>query len=77
MVLSPDGEWLATSLTDGTTTNLWLLPAGGGPMLQVSDFGLRSILIVRRVSWSADSKEVYAAVANCDADIVMLEGLIY
>jgi len=46
-------------------------------MLQVSDFGLRSILIVRRVSWSADSKEVYAAVANCDADIVMLEGLIY
>jgi Tol biopolymer transport system component len=75
MVLSPDGKWLAAPLTDGPTTNLWLLPASGGPMRQVTDFGQRSTLIVRRVSWSADSKEVYAAVADCDADIVMLEGL--
>ena len=76
MILSPDGKWLATPLTDGTTTNLWLLPANGGPMRQITDFGERSILIVRRVSWSPDSKQVYAAVADLDADVVMLEGLL-
>jgi Tol biopolymer transport system component len=76
MILSPDGKWLATPLTDGTTTNLWLLPAAGGPMRQVTDFGERSTLIVRHVSWSPDSKEIYAAVADRDADILMLEGLI-
>lgn len=76
MVLSPDGKWLAVPLTDGATTNLWLLPAGGGPMRQITDFGQRSTLIVRRVSWSADSTGVYAAVADCDADIVMLEGML-
>jgi Tol biopolymer transport system component len=76
MILSPDGKWLATSLTDGTTTNLWLLPSGGGAMRQITDFGERSTLIVRRVSWSPDSKQLYAAVAECDADIVMLDGLV-
>ena len=74
MVLSPDGKSLAVPLTDGGSTNLWLLPAGGGPMRQVTNFGRRSTLIVRRVSWSPDSKELYAAVAECDADIVMLDG---
>ena len=76
MILSPDAKWLASPLTDGTTTNIWLLPSDGGPMRQVTDFGQRSTLIVRRVSWSPDSKEVYAAIADCDADIVMLEGLV-
>jgi Tol biopolymer transport system component len=76
MVLSPDAKWLATALTDGTTTDLWLLPAGGGPMHQVTDFRPRSTLIVRRVSWSPDSKELFAAIADSDADIVMLEGLL-
>jgi Tol biopolymer transport system component len=75
MILSPNGKWLVTPLTDGTTTNLWMLPADGGAMRQITDFGQRSTLIVRRVSWSPDSKEVYAAVAECDADIVLLEGL--
>ena len=76
MILSPDRQWLATPLTDGTTTNLWLLPADGGPMRQVTEFGHQSKLIVRRVSWSPDGKQLYAAVADCDADIVMLEDLV-
>jgi Tol biopolymer transport system component len=76
MILSPDGKWLATPLIDGATTNLWLLPAGGGPLRQITDFGKRSTLIVRRVSWSPDSQQLYAAVAESDADIVMLEGLV-
>ncbi|MDP8979806.1 MAG: hypothetical protein M3O35_04355 [Acidobacteriota bacterium] len=76
MILSPDAKWLATPLTDGTTTNLWLLPADGGPMRQITDFGKRATLIVRRVSWSPDSKQLYAAVSDCDTDIVMLDGLL-
>jgi Tol biopolymer transport system component len=76
MILSPDGKWLVTPLTNGTTTNLWLLPAGGGAMRQVTDFGKRATLIVRRVSWSPDSKQLYAAVAECDTDIVMLNGIV-
>jgi Tol biopolymer transport system component len=76
MILSPNGNWLATPLTDRGTTNLWLLPAHGGTMRQVTDFGQRPISIVRRVSWSPDSKCIYAAVAEVEADIVMLNGLM-
>jgi Tol biopolymer transport system component len=76
MVLSPDRRWLAAPLNDGGTTNLWLLPAAGGDMRQVTDFGTRPVEIVRRVSWSPDSKYLYAAVAERDADIVMLDGLL-
>ena len=76
LILSPDGKWLAVPLTDGTTSNLWLLPAAGGEMRQVTDFGTRAVEIVRRVSWSPDSKQIYAAVAECDADIVMIDGLL-
>jgi Tol biopolymer transport system component len=73
--LSPDDRWIATPLKDGTTTNIWTLPTGGGPMRQITDFGRRAILIARSVSWSADSRSVYAAVAEMDADIVLLENL--
>jgi hypothetical protein len=31
---------------------------------------------VRRVSWSPDGKYIYAAVADTDADIVLLDGLL-
>ena len=74
-VLSPDGNWLAAPLLDRGTTNLWLQPVNGGPMRQLTDFGERSVLIVRRVSWSPDSKYIFAAVADTDADIVLLDGL--
>ena len=76
LIVSPDGRWLATPLTDGVTTNLWALPAAGGPLRQLTDFGQRSVLIVRRISWSRDGKYLFAAVAETDADIVFLDGLV-
>ena len=75
-ILSPDGKWLAVPLMDGATTNLWALPAEGGPMRPLTDFGQRPTLIVRRISWSPDGKYLYAAVAETDADIVLLDGLL-
>ena len=41
-----------------------------------TDFGDRSVVIGRRVSWSPDNKFLYAAVAEADADIVVLAGLL-
>jgi WD40-like Beta Propeller Repeat len=74
--LSPDGQWLAMPLIDGATTNLWVLPTAVGPMKQLTDFGDRSILISRSVSWSADSQYLYAAVAEVETDVLLFDGLI-
>ena len=63
-------------LIDGGTTNIWVIPTDGGTPRLVTDFGERSVLIVRRVSWSPDSKWIYAAVADIDTDVVLLSGLI-
>jgi Tol biopolymer transport system component len=74
--LSPDGAWLAIALVDGATTNLWLYPTRGGPPQQVTDFGDRATLIARWVSWSPDGQYLFAAVAETDVDVVLLDGLI-
>jgi len=74
--LSPDGRLLATPLTDGATTNIWVLPTDGGPMRKVTDFGDRSVLIGRSVSWSADGQHLYAAIAETETDIVSFDGMI-
>jgi Tol biopolymer transport system component len=74
--VSPDGRWLAMPLVDGTTTNVWVVPTDGGPMRAVTDFGERSVLIARHVSWSPDSRHVYVAVADTSIDVVLLEGLL-
>jgi Tol biopolymer transport system component len=74
--VSPDGQWLATSLIDGGTTNLWALPTSGAQMKPLTDFGEQSVTIARSVSWSADSQYIYAAVAENDTDIVFIDGLI-
>jgi Tol biopolymer transport system component len=74
--LSPDGKWLAAPLLDSTTANLWLIPTDGSPMQPVTDFGERSVFMARSTSWSPDSLRLYVAVAEVDADIVMIEGLI-
>ena len=76
VALSPDGKWLATSLIDGATTNLWVLSTAGGELKPVTDFGDRQTLICRSVSWSADSQYLYAAVAESQTDIVLVKGLI-
>jgi Tol biopolymer transport system component len=76
LIVSPDGRSLAVPLADGATSNLWVLPAEGGELRRVTDFGGRSVLITRRISWSPDGKYLYAAVAETDADVVLLEGLV-
>jgi hypothetical protein len=76
MVVSPDGAWIAMPLVDGATTNLWLLPTSGGAMKPITDFGGRPIEIARSISWSADSRYIYAAVAEIETDIVPFDGLI-
>jgi len=73
--LSPDGQWLAMLLTDGFTTNIWVLSAKSGEWRQVTDFGDRAIFIVRRVSWSPDGKSLLAAVGEGEADVVVFDGL--
>ena len=76
-VLSPNGQWLTFPLTDGGTSNIWGLPTNGrGDAAAFTDFGDRSVVIARRVSWSPDNKFLYAAVAEADADIVVLAGLL-
>jgi Tol biopolymer transport system component len=74
--LSPDGKWLAQSLTDGPTTNIWALSTSTGEWRQITDFGDRATFIARRVSWSPDGLFVLAAVGEGDADIVRLDGLV-
>jgi hypothetical protein len=73
--LSHDGRWLALPLNDFTTTNLYLLSTIDGSWRQVTDFSPRRTFIVRRVAWSSDDKDLFAAVGDGDADIVLIEGL--
>lgn len=75
-VLSPDGKLLVATLTDASTSNLWAIQAENGLMRPLTDFGTRAILIARQVSWSPESKYIYAAVAEMDADIIFLDGLL-
>ena len=72
--LSPDGQSLAMPLTDGVTTNIWILSTTTGQWRQVTDFGQRAIFIARRVSWSADGRSIVAAVGEADSDIVLFSG---
>jgi len=76
MFLSPDRRWLALPLTDGGSSNIWVVPTDGTAPRAVTDFGGRTVVIARRVSWSPDGRSIYAAVADIDADVVMLDGLI-
>jgi Tol biopolymer transport system component len=75
--LSPGGKWIAMALADGFSTNIWTLSTSmGGAWRQITDFGGRPTFIARRVSWSSDGRSVYAAVAEGDADIFLLDGLL-
>jgi serine/threonine protein kinase len=76
LVISPDGQDLATLLTDGATTNIWTMPTAGGALRPITDFGDRYIQMVRSVSWSPDTRHIYAAVAERQTDVVLLAGLI-
>jgi Tol biopolymer transport system component len=74
--LSRDGKWMAQALTDGFTTNIWLLSTATGEWRQITDFGEGATFIARRVSWSSDGRSILAAVAEGNSDIVLLEGLM-
>jgi Tol biopolymer transport system component len=74
--LSPNGEWLAMPLTDGFTTNIWVLSTRTGVWRAVTDFGNRATFIARHVSWSRDGGAILAAVGEGDADIVLLDGFV-
>ncbi len=74
--LSPDENWLAQPLIDGAATNLWLISAADGSLRRITDFGDRAVVIARRVSWSRDGRFIYAAVAEIDADVVVLRNLL-
>ena len=74
--LSKDGRWLAQALSDGATTNLWVLSTQDGSWRQLTDFGEQPTLILRQVSWSPDGQYIYAAVSKHNGDIVMLDGLV-
>ena len=52
------------------------MPTAGGAMSRITDFGDQCTLIVRSVSWSLDSRHIYAAIAERQTDIVLLAGLI-
>ena len=75
-VISPDGKWLALTLTDGGVTNLWALSTANGSLRQITDFGQRRTFICRRVSWSSDGRFIFAALGEGDADVVLLDGLL-
>src|SRR5262245_441996 len=74
--LSPDGQWMAMPLTDGSTTNIWALSTKTNEWRQVADFGKRAIFIARRVSWSPDGKFLLAAIGEGEADVVLLDGVM-
>jgi len=60
-------------LKDGATTNLWTISTDDGLFHQVTDFG-RPTMIGRQVSWAPDGQSIYAALAELDANIVVLSG---
>ena len=47
-----------------------------GELKRITDFGNRSTLIGRQVSWSGDGKFLFAALMETDADIVLLDGVL-
>jgi Tol biopolymer transport system component len=76
-IVSKDGRSMALLLRDNSgNINIWSLPTQGGDLRQLTDFGQRRTFIARRVSWSSDSRSIFAAVAEGDADIVLMEGVL-
>ncbi len=53
--VSPDGQWLAFSATEGGNSDVYVMPLNGGPIRQLT-FHSASDLVE---SWSWDSKTIY------------------
>jgi hypothetical protein len=74
--LARDGRFLAVPMIVGATGSFGVMPIDGGAFTPVIDFGDRATLIARQVSWAPDGQSIYAAVADVNTDIVLLDGLI-
>ena len=74
--LSPDGRHLALPLMDGVASNICVMPTEGGSFTPVTHFGDRPTIIARQVSWAPDGTSIFAAVADANSDVVLLDGLI-
>lgn len=74
--LSPDERWLALPMMVGANGNIGVMSVEGGTFTPVIDFGDRARLIARQVAWAPDGRSIYASVADMNADIVLLDGLI-
>jgi Tol biopolymer transport system component len=74
--LSRDERFLALPMIVGATGTIGVMPIEGGTFTPVIDFGDRASLIARQVSWAPDGQSIYAAVADVNTDIVLLDGLI-
>ena len=74
--LSHDGKYLALPLNDNYGTNIWLISTSDGKLRQLTDFEQRRTFIARRVSWTSDDRYIFAAVAEGQSDVVLLDGLL-
>jgi hypothetical protein len=54
----------------------WYGPQGRIPETCLTPCRIRATIVITRVSWSPDSKYLYAAVAESDSDVVLLKGLL-
>jgi eukaryotic-like serine/threonine-protein kinase len=75
-VISKDGKQLVLPLDDSLGTNVWVASTADGKLRRITDFGQKRTFIARRISWSSDGKWLFAAVAEGDADIVQMDGLL-
>jgi Tol biopolymer transport system component len=74
--LSPDEQRLALPMMVGATGSIGVMSVEGGTFTPAVDFGDRATLIARQVAWAPDGASIYAAVADVNADVVLLDGLI-
>ena len=75
-VISPDGKWLALPLVDNGTSNIWAVSTAEGTFHQLTDFGRGATFIARRLAWSSDSRSIFAAVGEGEADVVLMAGVV-
>ncbi|MGM3932425.1 hypothetical protein NA612_23185, partial [Salmonella sp. NW378] len=76
-VISKDGKWLVLPLEDNMGTDIWVVSTADGKLRRITNFGQKRTFIARRISWSSDEKWLFAAVAEGDADIVQIDGIVH
>jgi serine/threonine protein kinase len=72
----PIARQVAEALAAAHQAGIFALSTSTGEWRRITDFDGRATFIARTVSWSSDSRSIFAAVAEGDADIVRLDGLV-